>query len=186
VEAVRFPDPERTSSSRISSRNGRGRTRQEGVFPSASARLIQRGDLVAHRAHEPQDPFVLAVDCSFQKLLPVEGCSTFWFVRRTARGGLSFCRSRMISRWSGVRNNRRLPAGTIGRDGIAVRIELDEGGLPYGRWDDPVGFIRKSRQGKERLVGEGRMRAPRPWPCGSVRSFPSATLLFFSGDPRGR
>jgi len=54
----------------------------------------------------------------------------------------------------GVSNDRRLMAGAVGRHRIAVRVELDERGLPDGRRDHAVGFIGKCRQGKERLVGE--------------------------------
>ena len=48
--------------------------------------------------------------------------------------------------------------GVIRGNGVTVRLELDESGLPYERRDHPVWSVWDSREREERLLCNGRCR----------------------------
>ena len=127
----------------------------EGVLSFGLRPVDERADLAAHMAHELEDPLVLAVGRSLKERLPVRRMLDLLVVSEGAHmvGPLRALHDDL--QVVGPGENRRLPLGTVGRDRIAVRVELDEGGLAHGRRDHPVRAIRKGRQGKERLVEKG-------------------------------
>src|SRR5208283_4337252 len=59
---------------------------------------------------------------------------------------------------AGIGKNGCRHTCVIRGNGITVRVELDEGGLPYESRDHPVWSVWDSRERKERFLYNGRCR----------------------------
>lgn len=132
----------------------------------------KRGHFFSHVTHETIYPLILAVGRPFEELFPMRRVLD---LLAPAEGSCMAGDLPLIDHYFHmvrIRKDGCRRTGIIRRNGVAVRVELNEGGLPDRGRDHPVRSIGDSRKSKERFLHEHRCGRPLRGPVDPLVSLP--------------